>query len=265
MDQQQPRSPRIVSIEWGRIEAERLGAGKDLKLYPRGGREWDWAETGTRHSPGIQPADVEDLLTHGASVVVLSRGMDQVLQVDPATLAYLEQRSVVVHVAETREAAEIYNKLAEDSPVGGLFHSTADPVPVPARGHPANRRLPSNAMSITPGSGLAKLSAQPIKMLPESRISQRGGCNSCCHGACTSVARPSIPAGTSATRVTIPAFHVLRSGPWPPARRACRRARWRRAMLSASYEPASSTRKQNSAATEIGSGAARGPAASYGA
>ena len=33
----------------------------------------------------------------------------------------------------------------------------------------------------------------------------------------------------------------------------------RRAMLSASYKPASSTRKQNSAATEIGSGAARGP------
>jgi hypothetical protein len=117
MDQQQPRSPRIVSIEWGRIEAEGLGTGKDLKLYPGGGREWDWAETGTRHSPGIQPADVEELLTHGANVVVLSRGMNQVLQVDPATLAYLEQRSVVVHVAETREAAEIYNKLAEDSPV----------------------------------------------------------------------------------------------------------------------------------------------------
>jgi hypothetical protein len=39
MDQQQPRSPRIVSIEWGRIEAEGLGTGKDLKLYPGGGRE----------------------------------------------------------------------------------------------------------------------------------------------------------------------------------------------------------------------------------
>ena len=123
MDHQQ-RSPQILAIAWGRIEAEGLGTGKDLKLYPGGGREWDWAETGTRHSPGIQPVDVEELLAHGASVVVLSRGMEQVLQVDPATLAYLEQRSITTHVAETREAVEIYNKLAEDSPVGGLFHST---------------------------------------------------------------------------------------------------------------------------------------------
>jgi hypothetical protein len=62
-----------------------LGIGKDFKLYPGGGREWDWNETGTRHVPGIQPADVEELFAHGATVVVLSRGMDLRLHVDPAT------------------------------------------------------------------------------------------------------------------------------------------------------------------------------------
>ncbi len=36
-----------------------------------GGREWDWDETGTRHSPGNQPAD-EEFLAHGATAVVLS-------------------------------------------------------------------------------------------------------------------------------------------------------------------------------------------------
>ena len=123
MDQQQ-RSPRILSISWGQIEAEGLDRGKDFKLYPGGGREWDWAETGTRHSPGIQPADVEELLAHGATTVVLSQGMDKMLNVDPATLEYLQRRSVTVHVAETREAARIYNDLAGKIPVGGLFHST---------------------------------------------------------------------------------------------------------------------------------------------
>ena len=118
------RSPRIAVISWGHIEVEGFGAGKDMKLYPGGGRDWDWAETGTRHVPGIQPADVEELLEHGATAVVLSQGMDKMLHVDPATLEYLESRSVTVHVAQTREAAEIYNKLAEDIPVGGLFHST---------------------------------------------------------------------------------------------------------------------------------------------
>jgi hypothetical protein len=101
-----------------------LGVGKDFKLYPGGGREWDWSETGTRHAPGIQPADVEELLTHGATVIVLSLGMDQRLQVDPATLRMLDERSVAVHVAETRKAVELYNDLAESHPVGGLFHST---------------------------------------------------------------------------------------------------------------------------------------------
>ncbi len=106
------------------MEVEGLGTGKDFKLYPGGGRKWDWAETGTRHSPGIQPADVAELLTHGATTIVLAQGMDLRLQVDPRTLDFLTQRSVAVHVAGTREAVEIYNRLADEALVGGLFHST---------------------------------------------------------------------------------------------------------------------------------------------
>jgi hypothetical protein len=117
-------SPKIVDVSWGRMEVDGLGTGKDFKLYPGGGREWDWNETGTRHVPGIQPADVEELLAHGATVVVLSRGMDLQLQVDPATLTYLQERSVAVHVVQTREAVKIYNELAQEAAVGGLFHST---------------------------------------------------------------------------------------------------------------------------------------------
>ena len=33
------RSPRILAVSWGRIEVEGIGAGKDFKLYPGGGRE----------------------------------------------------------------------------------------------------------------------------------------------------------------------------------------------------------------------------------
>jgi hypothetical protein len=121
---QDKRPPRIVQISWGRMEVEGLGAGKDFKLYPGGGRAWDWAETGTRHSPGIQPADVEELVARGATTVVLSRGMNEQLHVHPDTRRYLEQRSVTVHVAETREAVKIYNDLAEGALVAGLFHPT---------------------------------------------------------------------------------------------------------------------------------------------
>lgn len=29
----------------GHMEVEGIGEGKDFKLYPGGGREWDWSET----------------------------------------------------------------------------------------------------------------------------------------------------------------------------------------------------------------------------
>ena len=117
-------SPTITALSWGRMEVAGLGRGKDFKLYPGGGRRWDWRETGTRHVPGIQPADVEELLEHGARVVVLSRGMHLALRVCPETVELLREHGVEAHVEETRAAVELYNRLAASEAVGGLFHST---------------------------------------------------------------------------------------------------------------------------------------------
>ncbi len=63
-------SPRITHMSWGRLEVGGKSF-KDAKLYPGGAREWDWRETGTHHMPGIQPADLAELLEHGAEIVVL--------------------------------------------------------------------------------------------------------------------------------------------------------------------------------------------------
>ena len=118
-------SPGITHVSWGRIEVEGgHGPFKDAKLYPGGAREWDWRETGTEHTPGIQPADVEELMENGATVVVLSKGMNQRLQVCPETLEMLKGRGVEAHVLQTEEAVRRYNQLAEGEKVGGLFHST---------------------------------------------------------------------------------------------------------------------------------------------
>ena len=119
------RSPRVTHSAWGRMEIEGVGSGRDFKLWPGGGRAWDWNETGTHHAPGIQPADVEELLSHGSKIVVLGRGRERRLQVGSETIAYLEQRNVEYHVYETGAAVDMYNRLAEQGePVGGLFHST---------------------------------------------------------------------------------------------------------------------------------------------
>jgi len=96
-----------------------------MKLWPGGGRESDWRETGTHHVPGIQVADVQELLDHGSEIVVLTRGMQLRLQTCNETLDFFKERGVTWRVAETKEAVRLYNGLAERGErVGGLFHST---------------------------------------------------------------------------------------------------------------------------------------------
>lgn len=117
-------SPRITDLSWGQIEVEGFGEFKDVKLYPGGAREWRWQETGTEHTPGVQFADVKELLENGAEVVVFSQGVYARLKVQGGTLKKLEDMGIETHVFKTGEAVEIYNKLSEDKLVGGLFHST---------------------------------------------------------------------------------------------------------------------------------------------
>lgn len=122
---QNPSSPRVTAISWGSVAVEGINQPfKDVKLYPGGAREWDWNETGTRHVPGIQPADVQELIDNGARVIVLSVGMEGALQVMPETIAHLESNDVTHHVLRTDEAVNLYNQLADSVQVGALIHST---------------------------------------------------------------------------------------------------------------------------------------------
>ena len=114
-------TPRIASISWGRIEVEGHGAFKDARIYPGGAEEWDWNETGTRHSPGIQPADVQKLLGHGANTVILGTGFYERLEVQSETLRMLEERGVTVYVRQSEEAARL---LGESEGGGALIHTT---------------------------------------------------------------------------------------------------------------------------------------------
>ena len=125
MTEQKARSPKITHLSWGRLEVEGQDSTfKDAKLFPGGARAWDWNETGTNHEPGIQPADVEELLERGATIVVLSKGFHERLGVTPETLRMLEERGVAAHVRQTEEAIRLYNELRETEKVGALIHST---------------------------------------------------------------------------------------------------------------------------------------------
>ena len=118
MSTEEIKSPRIDRLSWGRVDVEGYPPFRDAKVFPGGAREWDWSETGTRHEPGIQPADVQDLIDHGAKTVVLSKGVWERLQVCPKTLNVLADKGIKVEVLQTEAAVKRFNELR------GLFHST---------------------------------------------------------------------------------------------------------------------------------------------
>lgn len=118
------RAPRIEEIKWGHVDVVGHGRFRDAKIWPGGARGWDWNETGTHHMPGIQPADVQELLDHGATTVILSQGFNERLRVKDETLQLLNEQGITVEVLETGQAMERFNELREETAVGGLFHST---------------------------------------------------------------------------------------------------------------------------------------------
>ncbi|MGZ5890633.1 MAG: hypothetical protein ACXWJS_08575, partial [Hyphomicrobium sp.] len=82
-----------------------------------------WCETGTEHTPGIQPADVRELLDHGATTIVLLQGMLKRLEICPETSDLLKRQGVAVCVLPTQDAVDLYNDLRKTERVAGLVHS----------------------------------------------------------------------------------------------------------------------------------------------
>ena len=125
MDNSIVASPRILSSGWGKMEIETIGSGKDFKLWPGGGRTWDWSEHGTGHHNGIQQGDVQELINRGCRVVILTTGRLKRLRVPQSTVDILKAQSIEVVIADTKKAIQLYNNYAANGmAVGGLFHST---------------------------------------------------------------------------------------------------------------------------------------------
>ncbi|MQB02061.1 MAG: hypothetical protein GEU78_17665 [Actinobacteria bacterium] len=117
-------SPTIEATSWGSVRTS-IGTFRDVKLWPGGGRGWDWTESGTHHSPGVQPADVGELFDHGAEVVVIGRGRDVRLGVTEEARLAAEEAGVRIEAFETTAAVTRYNELASGTvAVGALIHST---------------------------------------------------------------------------------------------------------------------------------------------
>jgi len=120
-------APHIDDIKWGEIIVSfdnKKHVYHDAKLWTTKSKEWNWRETGTHHVPGIQIADLKEFIDE-VDIVILTRGMDLVLQVPQATVDYVKAKGKQCHVGETKEMVTLYNALiTEGKKVGGVFHST---------------------------------------------------------------------------------------------------------------------------------------------
>lgn len=101
---------------------------KDVKVWVGSkdaqAKEWDWNITKTRHVPGIQPVDLDEFIDQ-VDEVILTRGVELVLQVPQETIDYVKSKGKVCHVGETPDMIELFNRLVDQGKkVGGVFHST---------------------------------------------------------------------------------------------------------------------------------------------
>lgn len=119
---------QITNLSWGEIEVTIDGKTRtfrDCKVWPGGASDWDWNETGTSHTPGIQIADIEEVLANDVEIMILSRGQQRRLQVKKETEEYLRNRGISVFIEETNQAIKHFNELSQQGKrVGGVFHTT---------------------------------------------------------------------------------------------------------------------------------------------
>lgn len=119
------RNKIIDRIEWGNITVKADSFSfKDVIIHNDSVEEWDWKKTGTKHDPGIQIADliqIIDKIDH----IVLSTGFKNQLRVQDNTLNYIKFKKKNYYVLNTEEAVKKYNQLARAGHrVGALIHST---------------------------------------------------------------------------------------------------------------------------------------------
>ncbi len=121
------QSPIIVDAQWAKITVKDNGKElvyEDVKLWPGRSKKWDWTESGTHHNPGIQIADIQEFINN-VDAVILTRGMNLVLQVPQATIDYAKNLGKQVYVGQTQDMVKKYNELVKQGiKVGGVFHST---------------------------------------------------------------------------------------------------------------------------------------------
>jgi len=98
---------------------------KDAQVFSwRRPLNWDWKKCRTIHRPGVSPKALSSAIL-SADVIILTRGMDLVLQVPKDARQKVLDQGKTLKVLQSEAAAKAFNAcMAKGQKVAMLMHST---------------------------------------------------------------------------------------------------------------------------------------------
>lgn len=112
--------PKIKSWRWGAIDVDGIEY-PDVKIFPNHAANWEWLESDTSE---IRRTDVEELLQHDCTYIIISRGINCCLDVGFDTYKLLLKRDIDFLITDTVNAIWRYQEaIKEGHLVGALIHT----------------------------------------------------------------------------------------------------------------------------------------------
>jgi hypothetical protein len=111
---------KIEHYSFGEIKINGKTYTSDVIIFPdRVNSSW-WRLEGHL----LQIPDLKEIMAEKPSVLVIGTGFYGTMRVPEETLNYLRSNNIEVHVKNTREAVDLYNKISEKRPLVAAFHLT---------------------------------------------------------------------------------------------------------------------------------------------
>ncbi|KAL0629730.1 Mth938 domain-containing protein, partial [Plecturocebus cupreus] len=126
-----------------------------------------------QHSPGVQPADVKEVVEKGVQTLVIGRGMSEALKVPSSTVEYVKKHGIDVRVLQTEQAVKEYNALVAQG-VRFSFGGRLFPTELGLPGFSCARSLLSASNCWSPcGDGTSGAFGHPVPYTPHREAPRR--------------------------------------------------------------------------------------------
>lgn len=111
---------KIQDYSFGKIVIDGKTYTSDVIVYPeRVDASW-WRREGHL----LQPEDIAGVLDAGPEVLIIGTGYSGGMRIQRQTLDLLESNGIEVHVALTRDAVSLYQKIQREGNVVAALHLT---------------------------------------------------------------------------------------------------------------------------------------------